>query len=611
MQNLIRTSIQGVHVPNIYRNCKYIEVCSANRDRIQYPNPSTFVVQLGNSALQTNSFTSIDPVYYGISLFPPVQQSFPTTYPDYSYIYGTTLNGGATSDYIVSILPVHSNTYQDNEIITPSMVEQNYTGNFVELISNVVSSAETTSHEFRMITNYTKNKNIQYITADVDNTDGPILIDSISLGNFTSDIDHILDGWTIEFTNTTDTDLTGITRTVVYYRAYDQRVFFDKPVTEATITNGDSVVLKILSYQITLASPFSTGSLPTLGNNITQSDFTTARIRHEAPLAQGTLTAGSELTFTLPASVTQNVLGYVIWITSDPVVLTGSLTSASFVSDGTNQIQGTFVLSNGSAFDDDFLNGMEIHITSGNFSGYYYTITNWIQGSQTGTITPGWNSLIVGTTSPAPGDTFEIIQPNPSQYRLITSYNRTTRVGTVKVPFSYTNQQGIVTKYAVNSSTTFDILQFHQDSYQSLDMSQSAVLGQGVCCYEMELVSLTIPNVKIKSGEGGSVSSYPYFYVELKSLPQDTNENAIYSNNPGAKRAIFRATFFYNDSMNVFSLLDGHGMVQTLKLSMNSSFLFSVYLPNGEPMIFQDDYIFPSECNPLLQISACFSIRRV
>jgi len=64
-------------------------------------------------------------------------------------------------------------------------------------------------------------------------------------------------------------------------------------------------------------------------------------------------------------------------------------------------------------------------------------------------------------------------------------------------------------------------------------------------------------------------------------------------------------------SGNAFVPLDGQGMIQTTKFKPNDAFLFSVYLPNGELLITQDDYLSPSHPNPLLQISACFGISRL
>lgn len=616
MKSLIPSTLRDIQIPNIYHNTKYLEVCSANRDREQYPNQAQFVVNLGNSGGQYNSFSSVDPVFFGVTLFPPVQQTFPTTYPNYTYMYGTTLNGSLLpSDYIVSVLPVSLMTYRDIDIKTPSNAEHAYTNAVLELINNNVSSSSTASHEFRTITDYTVLESEQYIEAKVDTgvATNPILTTSVPLGTISCDIDHVLEGFTIEFTDTTDANLNGVTRKIVYYRAFDQRVFFDSPIVDATITDGDQVVLKIPSYQLTLKTPFSTGALAILGSNLTEANNTTARIRKEIPLLQDTLSSGTTTTFTLPASAgTRDFKSNVIWITSDPIVLSGSIVSANFTSDGTTQLSGSFVLSNASQFADDFFAGMSINITSGSFSGYSYVIDSWVQSTQTGTIVPGWTSVIAGTTDPADGSTFEIIQPNPSQYRLITSYNTSTRVGTVNAPFSYTNQQNIVTNYAVGSSDTFDILQFEKDNYQNLDVSQSMVTGQEDVCYALELVTLTIPNTTVFSTFGGSLTQYPYFYVEFRSLPAQTNTNNIWSNNPTAKKAMFRAVFFYNNNQfNQFALLDGHGMVQTLKMSMNSSYLFSIYLPNGELLKIADDYTFPSEPNPLLQISACFSMRKI
>ena len=53
-------------------------------------------------------------------------------------------------------------------------------------------------------------------------------------------------------------------------------------------------------------------------------------------------------------------------------------------------------------------------------------------------------------------------------------------------------------------------------------------------------------------------------------------------------------------------------MVQTLKFKPNDNFKFGVYLPNGDPFkTIEEDTTSPLKPNPLVQISAVFSLKRL
>jgi hypothetical protein len=546
-------------------------------------------------------------------------------------MYTPLINGGNVgSEYIVGILPIVTNTNGKISSLPPigsshnslfeNGYENAYIGDMLELIDNTVGGTTTSLHEYRKILDYRiipASESEAYITTTIDAAE-PILTTSVPLvSTFGCDIDNIFTGWTIEFTAATDTGLVGTTRTIDFYRGYDRRVFFNEPILDETITAADSVVLKSPIYEVRIDAPFSIGALSNIADNCGFDDNTTFRIRDgcNIPISTGTLAAGSQNTFTLPASAgATDYTGYLIWITSDPVVFSGALTSASIVTSGGTQIQGTFVLPAGaSVFADDVLNNMTITMTGGNFSGFSFIITDWDNGTLTGTITPGWTALTAGTTAPAGGDTFTITQPNPTNYRRIASYNTTTLVGTVNTPFSYTNQLGTTTKYAVTSSDTYEILQFKGDNYHPLDYPESVVHQQQAHCYDISLISLTLPNVHLKSGLGGHIAFYPYVYVEFRG-GKGKNTNEFNSNNPEASnRAMFRAPMVYNYEPRdaAFITLDGHDMVQTLKFTPNDSYSFAVYLPNGELFLTDEDYFSPSEPNPLLQISACFGVKRL
>ena len=135
-------------------------------------------------------------------------------------------------------------------------------------------------------------------------------------------------------------------------------------------------------------------------------------------------------------------------------------------------------------------------------------------------------------------------------------------------------------------------------------------------CYEIELISLILPNKPLDNNIGGLIAFYPYLYVELSnvSAPSSGIKGIIYSNNPNANRALFRVGIddTPTPAISAFIKVDGNGAVQTVKFKPNDNLYFRVYLQNGE--LFQTqtkDTIPPLEPDVFVQISAEFSIKRL
>lgn len=486
----------------------------------------------------------------------------------------------------------------------PLSYQNAFNGDTLELITNTVGGAITASKEYRTIEDYTVIPDGTTVESKV--SADPILPYSFGITEDTS-ITNYYNGWSIIIGSEK--------RKILYYRGYDKRVFIDEPFTTAPIATAD-VLLVIDTHQVRISSPYSV-ELPLVAENDTLDDNTTYRIRSSAPVASGVLTAGSQTTFTLPATVQpMDYSGCKIWITSDPLVFNGALAGGGFIVDSTTfQAEGTFTLPAGaSIFPDGRLEGMTILLTSGVFAGYEYMITKWDNATLTGTITPGWTHSIAGNTNPVAGDTFEIRQPLVNEYRTITSYDRASRKGTVSIPFSYTTLNGTNVKYAVGATTAFEILQFQADNYKPLDFTVSTVAQQNSKCYDVELISLTIPKSPIIDGYGGSITTYPFVYVEFANQTEQSTQHSISSNSSviNNNNILFIAPLTYNYiSLSPFTLLDGHGMVQRVKFRLDDSYRFSVYLPNGDLLLTQNDWLDPSPPNPFLQITACFRVSRI
>jgi hypothetical protein len=160
----------------------------------------------------------------------------------------------------------------------------------------------------------------------------------------------------------------------------------------------------------------------------------------------------------------------------------------------------------------------------------------------------------------------------------------------------------------------FEILQFTYDNAVPFNYTGSLVSQQEMVCYEIELINLILPNKILTSG--GRTAFYPYVYVELQNLSSSSagTQSVIYSNNPNSKRMLFRAVIddIPNPLISPFIKIDGDGMIQTVKFKPNDNLKFGVYLPNGEPLkTVEIDTVSPFAPDPLLQMSAMFSIKRL
>lgn len=159
-----------------------------------------------------------------------------------------------------------------------------------------------------------------------------------------------------------------------------------------------------------------------------------------------------------------------------------------------------------------------------------------------------------------------------------------------------------------------EILHVVKDNYVPLTYSGTIVSQNEPICYEISLMTLTLPNVDLVSGS--RVAFYPYVYVLLENAtnPMGTMKNIFYSNNPPSGRALFVAPIVdtSDPAFTPYVRLNGFGIAQTVKFKPNDSLRFKVFMPDGS--LFQPinaDSMSPLPPNPTQQIEASFSIRRV
>ena len=135
-------------------------------------------------------------------------------------------------------------------------------------------------------------------------------------------------------------------------------------------------------------------------------------------------------------------------------------------------------------------------------------------------------------------------------------------------------------------------------------------------CYEVRLSHITMPNYTLITGNGGRASNYPYMYVVLSNVSSTGGrlKNILYSNNPNAVSVIFRVQIYdvQNPLSTPFVRISGDSVSQVIKFKPNDNLYFRLTLPNGD--LFQTTLVenfTPSAPNPLAQISALFSFKRV
>jgi len=157
-----------------------------------------------------------------------------------------------------------------------------------------------------------------------------------------------------------------------------------------------------------------------------------------------------------------------------------------------------------------------------------------------------------------------------------------------------------------------NIVMFTRDNYYPYMYNGTLTsLNQSVC-YDVSLVSLTVPNAVLSTGS--RIAYYSYLYVEFSAYSSPTSSDSpIYSNAPNSNKALFIAPIIQTAAPTLGTFIScGSSMPQTITFKPNDGFRFSVYLPDGTPFqTLEDDFLTPYEPNLFLQINAVFSITRV
>lgn len=186
------------------------------------------------------------------------------------------------------------------------------------------------------------------------------------------------------------------------------------------------------------------------------------------------------------------------------------------------------------------------------------------------------------------------------EVRRIVAYDGATQTATVFPPFT-----------AGTAGLDFELMQFGYDNANPLTWRLN--LSQETPVFNIRLNRLVLPNSVLAIGNGGKTAFQNYFYVELSnSDPSSTNTLNIFSNNPYAVRAMFRATVkdINNPDEQAFVALEGDNMTQTVRFRLDSNIKIKITL-NSTGETFETtlvDNVPPAEPNHDLQINALFEL---
>jgi hypothetical protein len=191
--------------------------------------------------------------------------------------------------------------------------------------------------------------------------------------------------------------------------------------------------------------------------------------------------------------------------------------------------------------------------------------------------------------------------------------NRTT--GEIVTIVTIDNATGVVTISPAAAAPwvagqVLEILAFNRDNFNYITFSslqREAPTGE----YEATLISLNLPKERLDIDF--PIEKMPFVYLEIRDT-FNPSTNSFMSNNPGSKKALFKATLKSNKTDDKpFVKFSGDRAIRTLKFRPSAAnFIFSILGPNGKPlMLWRQDTNSPYPPNRLLQAEAFINIRKI
>jgi hypothetical protein len=191
-----------------------------------------------------------------------------------------------------------------------------------------------------------------------------------------------------------------------------------------------------------------------------------------------------------------------------------------------------------------------------------------------------------------------------NDYRQIVAYDGATHTATIAPAFS----QDVSSAAPV----TWELLQFDHENFSPLDVCASSVDAQQMVCYDIELVSLLLPNLDLAVARGNSISFYRYVLVEFYNQTAHVR-GSIYSNNPAVNKCIFYVPIINTIPPTSAPYVPLAGVCTArIKFKPYDNFRFAVYMENGELFeTVEQDTAPPLPPNPAVQVSVAFRLQRV
>lgn len=558
-------------------SARYLEVDSTYRNRKEWPLPAEFEILISQTG-RKNRLNAVDPVSIAASSFRWTSNAFNTTGPTptvsgvVAAINSPGFGASGDTNTLITLTATAGNTFQQLS---------NY------YISSVMYDVTTGQRAGRIIS-------YRYVGVDALGFDRVQFILHSSLSGMQI-------GDQIDIND--PTDLTNITTPIIFVpngltgeNAYANCFIYNETLSIATLIPqyrhicGCDAQTNII-YIKTSTSVISTNSSGPVAGWLPTHVYT---IRKEIPQLgslNNNITSTNIFSFgTSSNSETDSYRNSFIHMLTgaaadDTRLITRYDTFTGVALTGTNI---SVVFPNSASVRDGFYNGDYIQILSGAAAGdirqvVSYTVTGVSPNLVRTAIVDSVFSAVIAT-----GDSF------------------TFRSGFASEPFSA----------PVAASDIYELLPFSYDNLFPFVYSGSLVSQQEMVCYEIELLSVSLPNTILATGAGSRIAFYPYIYVEISNVSGSSAGmiNSIYSNNPNATRMVFRAAIDNINSPLIASFvkISGAGMTQTLKFKPNDNLRFSVHLSNGdlyETLITEN--VGPLPPNPLIQVSALFSLKRV
>lgn len=184
----------------------------------------------------------------------------------------------------------------------------------------------------------------------------------------------------------------------------------------------------------------------------------------------------------------------------------------------------------------------------------------------------------------------------------------------LKHSFDGVNKNVIVVKQVADPTRfradfEYNILDYTEDGINNFINNKYLNVNQLHQQYEIQLLSLTLPNKAIRTGPGGFIANQPFLFVEFFS-EGSKNRQLYNTNNPNLESALFKCivTDVSNPNTIPFIKLKAEYPV-SINFDITKNMHFRVLMPNGEVFrTFTSDSVPPRDPVKELQISASFSI---